>query len=239
MSQPTPASSGAPISRRNLDGMQRPSGWPVGSFQNYADAQAAVDGLSDQQFPVENITIVGVDLMQVERVTGRLTWGRVLAGGALSGLWFGLFVGLLFALFTPEVWPALLTALVIGLIFGLVSAAIGYAFTQGRRDFSSATSIVAGRYDILCEPSNAPQARDMIAQMGPRPSQTLGNQRVQPQQQAVQQTQPHQPAAQQTQSHQPHQPQAQQPHAHQPAQPEQPAQPQGSHHDTPRDGAQS
>lgn len=230
MSQPTPASSGAPISRRNLDAMQRPSGWPVGSFQNYADAQAAVDGLSDQQFPVESITIVGVDLMQVERVTGRLTWGRVLVGGALSGVWFGLFVGLLFALFTPEVWPALLSALVIGLIFGLVSAAIGYAFTQGRRDFSSATSVVAGRYDILCEPANAPQARDMIAQMGPRPSQTLGNQRVQPQQQAVQQTQPHQPQ----------QPTAQQPHAQQPVdQPEQPAQPQGSHHDTPRDGAQS
>ena len=63
------------------------------------------------------------------------------------------------------------SALVIGLVFGIVFAAIGYAFTRGRRDFSSATAIVAGRYDILCEPNLAPQARDMIAQMGTRPSQ--------------------------------------------------------------------
>lgn len=166
MTQPNPATS-----RRRPAGPQRPSGWPVGSFQEYADAQAAVDGLSDQEFPVENITIVGVDLMQVERVTGRLTWGRVLAGGALSGVWFGLFVGLLFALFTPNVWASLLSAIVFGVIFGVAFAALGYAFTQGRRDFSSATAIVAGRYDILCEPSTAPRARDLIAQMGPRPSQ--------------------------------------------------------------------
>ena len=215
MSQPTPAPSGAPAHRRDVAGLQRPSGWPVGSFQNYADAQAAVDGLSDHQFPVENITIVGVDLMQVERVTGRLTWGRVLAGGALSGLWFGLFVGLLFALFTPDVWPSLLSALVIGLIFGVVFAAIGYAFTQGRRDFSSATTIVAGRYDILCEPANAPQARDLIAQMGPHPSQNQGNQRVQPQQPAAQQpAAPHQqpqPTEQTDARPEPRQPAAQQP----------------------------
>ena len=65
------------------------------------------------------------------------------------------------------------SALVIGLVFGIVFAAIGYAFTRGRRDFSSATTIVAGRYDILCEPSSAPRARDMIAEMGPRPAQSL------------------------------------------------------------------
>lgn len=228
MSQPTPAPSGTPANRRNVAGLQRPSGWPVGSFQNYADAQAAVDGLSDHQFPVENITIVGVDLMQVERVTGRLTWGRVLAGGALSGLWFGLFVGLLFALFTPDVWPSLLSALVIGLIFGVGFAAIGYAFTQGRRDFSSATTIVAGRYDVLCEPANAPQARDLIAQMGPHPSQNQGNQRVQPQQPAAQQ-----PAA-------PQQPQPTEQTDARP-EPQYPAaqQPQDAPHDVPRHDAQS
>ena len=35
--------------------------------------------------------------------------------------------------------------------------------TGGKRDFASATSIVAGHYDVLCEPDSAPQARDMIA----------------------------------------------------------------------------
>lgn len=164
MTQPTnaPASAGP---------RQRPSGWPVASFNTYQEAQAAVDGLSDREFPVEALTIVGVDLMQVEKVTGRLTWGRVLGGGALSGLWFGLFVGLLFAMFSPNVWSALFTAIIIGVIFGVVFAAIGYAMTQGKRDFSSSTTIVAGRYDVLCEASQAPRARDLISQMGRQPIQ--------------------------------------------------------------------
>ena len=51
-----------------------PKGWPIGSYPTYAEAQRAVDYLSDQEFPVQQVTIVGVDLMQVERVTGRLTW---------------------------------------------------------------------------------------------------------------------------------------------------------------------
>ena len=58
-----------------------PQGWPVGSYGTYAEAQRAVDYLSDQKFHVEDMTIVGVDLMQVERVIGRLTWGKVIGGG--------------------------------------------------------------------------------------------------------------------------------------------------------------
>ena len=73
----------------------------LGTFDKYEDAQKAVDTLSDNGFPVENCLIVGTELKQVERVTARLTWGRVALGGALSGLWLGLFVGLIFSLFNP------------------------------------------------------------------------------------------------------------------------------------------
>ncbi|WJY67778.1 general stress protein [Corynebacterium auris] len=147
---------------------ERPTGWPVGSFTTYADAQRAVDGLSDQEFPVEDLAIVGVDLIQVESVTGRLTWPRVLGGGALAGAWLGLLIGLIFAIFSiPGTgWAVLLWAVLIGAIFGLIFAAISYGLSSGKRDFSSATTIVAGRYDVLCEPSTAPRARDAIAQMG-------------------------------------------------------------------------
>lgn len=179
--------------------IQRPTGWPVGSFNSYAEAQAAVDALSDQQFPVEALTIVGVDLMQVEKVTGRLTWGRVLGGGALSGLWMGLFVGLLFAIFSPNVWASLFSAIIIGVIFGLIFAAVGYSMTQGKRDFSSMTTIVAGRYDVLCESSQAPRARDMIAQMG-RAQQAQQAQQQQPQQPQQPQQQPVQQQPQQQQA---------------------------------------
>ncbi|CAB0840100.1 hypothetical protein FRC0337_00949 [Corynebacterium diphtheriae] len=54
----------------------KPEGWPVGSFESYAQAQAAVDMLADNNFPVDKLTIVGVDLMEVERVVGKLTWGE-------------------------------------------------------------------------------------------------------------------------------------------------------------------
>ncbi len=58
-----------------------PSGWPIGSYPTYAEAQRAVDYLSDEEFSVQDVTIVGVDLMQVERVLGRLTWPKVIGGG--------------------------------------------------------------------------------------------------------------------------------------------------------------
>src|SRR4051794_41528143 len=70
-------------------------GVQVGSYDSYEQAQAAVDYLSDEKFAVENVTIIGSDLRQIEKVTGRLTWGRVLAAGAAGGAWRGLFVGLL------------------------------------------------------------------------------------------------------------------------------------------------
>ncbi|QXB19749.1 hypothetical protein SAMN04488531_2025 [Corynebacterium coyleae] len=159
-----------PSLNKALGATEVPTGWPVGSFTTYAEAQRAVDNLSDREFPVEKLSIVGVDLMQVEKITGRLTWPKVLGTGALSGLWMGLFFGLLLSLISVPgaglsmfVW-----AIVIGAIFGAVASAVAYAFTGGKRDFASATTIVAGRYDVLCEPDAAPQARDMIAQAGGR-----------------------------------------------------------------------
>ena len=57
--------SGAGAGRRGVPGLPTPpKGWPVGSYPTYAEAQRAVDYLSDQQFPVQQVTIVGVDLMR-------------------------------------------------------------------------------------------------------------------------------------------------------------------------------
>ena len=53
-------------------------------YDDYAAAQKSVDFLSDNHFPVEQCMIVGTDLKRIERITGRLTTGRVAAGGALS-----------------------------------------------------------------------------------------------------------------------------------------------------------
>ena len=132
--------------------------------EQYADAQRAVDFLSDREFPVENCMIVGTDLKQVERVTGRLTAGRVALGGVLSGIWLGLFVGLIFALFAGPA-DALMTvvgAVLFGAFFGLVWALIGYSMTSGRRDFTSVSQVVATRYEVLTEHKHADQARQLL-----------------------------------------------------------------------------
>src|SRR3712207_4084223 len=95
-------------------------GVQVGSFDSYERAQAAVDHLSDQKFPVENVTIIGSDLRQVERVLGRLTTGRVVAAGAAGGAWWGLFVGLLLGIFAADGsdWlSSVLSGLLIGIVF--------------------------------------------------------------------------------------------------------------------------
>src|SRR3712207_482165 len=84
----------------------------LGVYDDYAEAQKAVDFLSDNEFPVENCLIVGTDLKQLERVTGRLTTGRIALGGVLSGAWMGLFVGLIFSLFGSENVLALIAATV-------------------------------------------------------------------------------------------------------------------------------
>jgi hypothetical protein len=145
----------------------KPQGWPVGSYEDYLQARRAVDYLAAHEFPVQEVTIVGVDLMLVERVIGRLSWGRVLGTGAASGLWFGFFVGLLLGLFDNQSSPIIpiLVGMLAGTAFGLVFAAAGYASSRGRgrRDFQSASQLVAGRYDVLCLPKHAEKARDLIA----------------------------------------------------------------------------
>ena len=141
----------------------------LGTFDKYEEAQKLVDTLSDKEFPVQNCLIVGTDLKQLERITGRLTWGRVLLGGALSGVWLGLFVGLIFSLFAPQggsVLQIVLSTVLFGALFGLAWAAGTYALTGGQRDFSSVSLIVPSKYEVLVEHKFAQQARDILGGPG-------------------------------------------------------------------------
>lgn len=144
-----------------------PKGVAVADYPTYLDAQKAVDYLSDNDFPVQLVTIVGTDLRMVERVTGRLTYARVAMAGAASGAWFGLFVGLLLSLFTAgtSLFETVLPALLIGAGFGMLFGVISYSFTGGRRDFTSTSQIVASRYSVLCEEEQAGRARQMLGQL--------------------------------------------------------------------------
>jgi hypothetical protein len=144
----------------------------LGVYEKYEQAQKAVDFLSDNEFPVQNCLIVGTDLKQIERVTGRLTYGKVTAGGLLSGVWMGLFVGLVVSLFSngSSTLAIILGTMVFGAIFGLVWALAGYAATRGRRDFTSVTQVVATRYEVLVEHKYAEQGRQILATLTDPPA---------------------------------------------------------------------
>ena len=140
----------------------------LGVYDDYAQAQRVVDYLSDNAFEVGNLAIVGTDLKSVERVTGRITRGKIAVAGALSGFWLGLFVGIAFALFSRQGQLGfLITTPLLGAVFGLVWGQIGFtAVTRGgTRDFSSISQVVATRYEILVEHRLAEAARELIAAM--------------------------------------------------------------------------
>ena len=172
MSMPTPGAFGSAAASSSPLRLEFPQSLAV--YDDYASAQRAVDFLSDHKFPVEQCMIVGTDLKRIERITGRLTTGRVAVGGVLSGLWLGLFIGLILALFTDGengALPVVLSTMAFGALFGVIWALVGYAATRGRRDFSSVTQVVATRYEVLVEHKVAAQARELLAQLpGGRPN---------------------------------------------------------------------
>ena len=140
----------------------------VGSYDTYEGAQRAVDFLSDERFPVERTAIIGSDLKMVETVLGRLTKGRAALAGAGSGAWFGLLVGLLLTLFTTnhgDVLPLMLGGIAFGAVFGAVFGFIAHAATGGRRDFTSRSRIVAGRYDVVADPEVAEDAKNLLIKL--------------------------------------------------------------------------
>jgi len=142
-----------------------PRGQVIGSYDTYVEAQRAVDYLSDQQFPVQHVSIVGSDLKMVENVLGRLTRGRAALAGAASGAWFGLFVGVLLSLFADNAnsFALIVAAVLYGAVFGAIFGFVGHALSKGKRDFTSRSKIVASAYEIRCVWAEADRAREVLA----------------------------------------------------------------------------
>jgi uncharacterized membrane protein len=144
-----------------------PKGDVIATYGTYQEAQTAVDKLADTEgFPVQSAAIVGNDMKSVERVTGRLSWGRAAGAGAASGLWLGLLFGLVTTIFTPaNANPGvgyLLGAVLLGAAFGMVFGLISYALSRRRRDFSSVMQVVASTYSLVVSADAANRARNIL-----------------------------------------------------------------------------
>ncbi len=152
-----------PPGSRDALSLKRPMS--VAIYDEYADAAHAVDYLADRQFPVENLAIVGTDLKSVEKVTGNMTWGKVLLGGFLQGaMWAGMFAVIMWML---QPGLSLISALAIGLagfgLVGMVLAALQYRQRGGERDYTSRTTIIATHYEVLAEADVVDRARHLLS----------------------------------------------------------------------------
>jgi pyruvate/2-oxoglutarate dehydrogenase complex dihydrolipoamide acyltransferase (E2) component len=139
-----------------------PKGETIASYETYQEAQSAVDKLAKAEFPVKELSIVGHDLTTVERITGKLTWGRAAGAGALSGAWFGTFLGLLLFIFSPDAIGILGAAILIGAGFGMIFSVVSYSLNRRRRDFTSVMQVLATRYAIIGDPEHVSRARNVL-----------------------------------------------------------------------------
>src|SRR3954447_2059498 len=141
---------------------------PIASFPSYAEAERVVDYLSDNEFPVERVQVVGRDLKLVEQVTGRMTLGRAALNGALTGAFVGLLIGWLFTVFdwfNPVVargW-LILDGLWFGLLVGALYGLLLHWLMRGRRDFSSVPAMSADRYEVAVDDEVAAQAELLLS----------------------------------------------------------------------------
>jgi hypothetical protein len=138
----------------------------ISSFKQYSEAQKAVDYLSDEKFEVSRIAIIAEELRYVEQVTGRLDSGRAALQGLIRGGMLGSLIGLVVGfLSTAPTLELVIRGAFVGLLFGLSSSLITYWMTGGQRDFSSFSSMQAGRFDVVADDEVADKAAQMLERM--------------------------------------------------------------------------
>ncbi len=142
-----------------------PTGDVVGEFTNYLEAVALVDSIVAGGFAANLIAIVGSDLKSVERVRGRLTYGRVAMNGALNGAWLGLFLGIIFASATSagEFTNEVIAAAVLGAGLGMIWGVIRMSTRGARRQFISGSLIIAASYQVIVPTGMGAKASEMAA----------------------------------------------------------------------------
>ncbi len=146
----------------------------VGTYDSYADAQRAVDRLSDEGFPVDRVAIVGRGLRVEEQVLGRETVGsaalRGSGQGAVIGVLFGLFLWAISANDVAAGW-LILYGLVWGAVLGAILGAIYQAASGGQRDFRSASRMTADHYDVMVDEAVAAEATRILDGGAPGPAE--------------------------------------------------------------------
>ena len=156
--------------RKSSNQPTMPRGDVLGTYDTYLEAQRVVDRLSKADFEVKKLAIVGNDLKTVERVTGKLTYGRTALAGAATGAWFGLFIGLLFFIMTENPNLSFVAAApLVGAGAGMLLSVLTFSMSRKRRDFTSTHQVLASNYQVIIDPQLTAKATELLAQPEPVP----------------------------------------------------------------------
>ena len=142
-----------------------PQGEVVAEFDQYQKATAYVEKLISKNFPAGMIAIVGKDLRSVERVRGKMSYGRIALSGALTGAWLGLIIGFVFGGSIPGVdgstgtTGSFVSSVVIGAGVGMLWSVLRFSSSRNKRGFLSQQQIVAAIYQVQVPMTLVAEAR--------------------------------------------------------------------------------
>ena len=140
--------------------MSIPRGETLATFDAYASAQKLVNSLVSDGVPFRSLSIVGTDVNLVERVTGKIGYGRAALSSAMSGSWLGVLAGLVFVIVSPaDVITPIVAGGIIGAGIGMVVGMVLFTLAgSNRRSYRSMQQIIAKSYRVVVEPDAHQQA---------------------------------------------------------------------------------
>ena len=147
-----------------------PSGHVLAELSTHAEASALVSKLVAAEFPAREISILGLDVKMVERVRGRLGYGRIALSGAIAGSWIGMLFAILFGVgltssggdsvgFAAEQFIA---AIVIGIGLGIIANIVRFSLSSAKPGYVSASFPIAQRYQVIVPNELASEATRLL-----------------------------------------------------------------------------
>ena len=146
--------------RRSDAQFRIPEGETLGTFSAYPEAQELVNSLVTQGVSAHALSIVGSDVTLVERITGKIGYGRAALSSAMSGSWLGVLAGLVFVIVSPtDVITPIVAGLFIGAGIGMVAGMVVFTFSKGpKRLYRSMQQVIAQSYRVVVESGHHSQA---------------------------------------------------------------------------------
>jgi hypothetical protein len=146
--------------RRRDAGFRIPEGQTLATFPGYPEAQELVNALVTKGVPAQALSIVGADVTLVERVTGKIGYGRAALSSAMSGSWLGVLAGLVVVIISPtDVMTPIVGGLFVGAGVGMVVGMLIFTFSPGpKRLYRSMQQVIAQSYRVVVEPQQHSQA---------------------------------------------------------------------------------